>query len=170
MGEHIGKIAAGIFSVLVMFYMIISSLALKQEYTTQTYVDNAVQEFVDNARAAGKISDDAYEHMIFQLDQVVDCCRVEIELESKYCVLDDTGTAQTYLFTNTKDEILDYIYTETGENRDYALQIGDFLKVTVYNETPTFATRICRLVLPNYNPNNASIFFTYSGFVGNNIE
>lgn len=170
MEDALGRIIAGVFGVLVLFYLPIMALSIKQEHTSQTYVDNAVQEFVDNARAAGKISDDAYENMLYQIDKVVAGCKVEIEHQSKYAVADENGKVETYYFTNTKDEILDYIYTPSGENRDYAIQNGDFLKVTVYNEIPTFATRIYRIIMPNYNPNNTSIYFTYSGYVGNNIE
>lgn len=168
--QPIGMLLSGIFGVILSFFLILTSIAMRSEITTQSYVNNEVVKFVDNARATGKISDSAYESLCSGIDLAEPFCEITIEHQSRYSVMDDSGNSQIYYFVNTKDEILETIYTSTGDNEEYQMREGDFLQVTVRNTKPTLATRLCRLVMPLYNKNNISVYSNYSGFVGNHPE
>ncbi len=56
------------------------------------------------------------------------------------------------------------------DNQKYQMKNGDFIAVTVYNNSPTMGTRLYRMIMPLYNPSGKTIYATYSGFVGNNPE
>lgn len=166
----IGMLIGGIAGVLLLFFLPVMCITLKNENTTQSYINTQVVKFVDNARATGKISDDAYESLCSAIDQVQPFCEINIEHQTKYVVPDENNNPQINYMTNTKDDILSGIYTASGENSDYNMRKGDFLDVTVYNTKPTLATRIYRVIMPLYNRSGVSIYTTYSGYVGNNPE
>lgn len=170
MEDSLGRLIAGILSVLVMVYLPVMSIAQKQENTKQSFIDNAVVEFVDNARATGKITDDGYEELCSQIDTVEGGCRIELYHKERYEVMNPDGEIETYYAVNTKPEILDDIYTAIGNNKPYYMSHGDFLQVTVYNESPTIATRIVRLLLPRFMEHNTTLYTNYSGYVGNIAE
>ena len=56
MGDIVGKILVIIVGFSMMFYIPVMVLSLRQDTTTQAYVDNAVVEFVDDVRGSGKIT------------------------------------------------------------------------------------------------------------------
>lgn len=170
MEDSVGRIIAGVFGVLLLFYLPILCLSIKKDNTAQAYMDNAVVEFVDNARATGKITDESYEELCAKIDAAQPCCEIQIVHSVKYTVPTDDGGYETCYYDKQKDEILEDIYTKTGDNKPYYLRHGDFIQVKVKNTKPTLATKIYRLILPNYNPDNVTLFTCYSGYVGNNPE
>lgn len=170
MDDAFGRIVAIIFGAAILFYLPILCISLKMDNTTQAYVDNAVVEFVDNARATGIITDRAYEELCRKIDQVQPLCEVQIVHSSRYVTTDGEGGYDTFYFDYQKTDILDVIYTASGDNEPYNMKNGDFLQVIVYNRTPTLATKIYRFMMPLYNPSNVSIYTCYSGYVGNNPE
>lgn len=170
MEDSVGRIIAGVLGVLLLFYLPILCLSIKKDNTAQAYMDNAVVEFVDNARATGKITDEAYEDLCSKIDAAQPCCEIQIVHSVKYAVSDGAGGVEIYYYDKQKDEILEEIYTKKGENKPYYLRHGDFIQVKVRNKQPTLATKIYRLLLTNYNPDNVTLFTCYSGYVGNNPE
>lgn len=170
MEDSLGRLIAGVFGVLLLFFLPILCISLKKDNTSQAYIDNAVVEFVDNARATGQITDEAYEKMCSKIDAIQPFCDVQISHSSKYAVGDGNGGYEVCYFDYQKQDILDTIYTSSGENETYYLKNGDFLQVTVVNTQPTLATKLYRLILPRYNPNNVTLYTCYSGYVGNNPE
>ena len=63
MGEAFGRVVAIVFGILILLYIPLLIVGLKADNTSQAYIDNAVVEFVDNARATAKISPEAYERL-----------------------------------------------------------------------------------------------------------
>lgn len=166
----IGMLISGVAGVILLFFLPIMCISLTRENTTQAYINTQVVKFVDNARATGKITDTAYEELCSSIDQVQPFCNIAIEHQEKYVVPGNNDKPETCYFTNTKEEILSKIYTDTGENAEYNMRKGDFLDVTVYNTKPTLATRIYRLIMPMYNKSGVSVYTNYAGYVGNYPE
>ena len=76
MGDVLGKIFVGIFGCILMFIVPVLLIAQKQDTVSQSYIDNAVVEFVDNARAAGKITPQAYERLCDGVDMAHLLCEI----------------------------------------------------------------------------------------------
>ncbi len=170
MEDNFGRVIAGVIGVLFLFFLPVLNISLKSDNTSQAYIDNAVVEFVDNARATGQITDEAYEKMCSKIDLIQPFCDIQISHSSKYAVGDGHGGYEICYFAYQKSDILDTIYTQSGENKPYYLKHGDFLQVTVVNTQPTLATKLYRLIMPQYNPNNVTLYTCYSGYVGNKPE
>lgn len=169
MENALGRIIAIVCSVFVLFTLPLIIISLKMENMTQSYIDNAIVEFVDNSRSTAVITDFSYEKLCNQIDSVQSNCTISIKHSSKYVVADGTNI-ETLYYDYFKDDILRKIYTPSGLNDKYRMQNGDFISVTVYNNSPTLATQLYRLLLKKYNPSGKSIYATYSGYVGNNAN
>lgn len=169
MEDALGKILAIIAGVFVLFFLPLTIVALKMDNTSQAYIDDAVVEFVDNARSTAIITTNAYEELCNKINTVQSNCTVEITHSSKYVVLDGHDLVTQY-YDYQKGDILDVIYTGAGTNLKYEMKNGDFISVTVYNNSPTLATQLYRMIMPGYNKSGISIYTTYSGYVGNNAE
>lgn len=169
MSDAFGRIVAIIASVFVLFFLPMIIVTQKMDNTAQAYIDNAVVEFVDNARATGVVSPQSYEKMCREIDTIQSNCLIEIRHSSRQAVSDGTEIEIQY-YDYFKDDILAVMYPPAGANQKYKMKNGDFISVTVYNKTPTLGTRLYRMIMPLYNPSGVTIYSTYSGFVGNNPE
>lgn len=175
MGDILGKIFAAIFGCVVMFIVPVMIIAQKQDSIAQNYIDNAVVEFVDNAKTAGKITPQAYEKLCNGVDMAHMLCEIKITHSSAYTVPTDvldpaTGYYETATYRNDfiKEEILAVMYPDTGDNQDYRMKNGDYLKVEVINVTPTLGSRMVRMFTTK-NP-DVTLMATYGGYVGNNKQ
>ncbi len=175
MGDVLSRIACIVFGCLVMFIVPVMLIAQKQDTISQSYIDNAVVEFVDNARTSGKITPQAYEKLCNKIDSAQMRCEINIIHSSAYTVpteeIDpETGYYKTVTYRNDfiKSEILDVMYPDVGDNKDYSMKSGDYLKVEVHNAAPTFGTKMVRL----FTTKNADItlYTSYGGYVGNNEQ
>ncbi len=169
MEDAFGRIVAIIASVFVLFFLPMIIVTQKMDNTAQAYIDNAVVEFVDNARATGIVSAASYEKLCRSIDSIQSNCTVEIRHSSRLAV-SDGGDVEIQYYDYFKDDILSKIYVPSGDNQKYQMKNGDFIAVTVYNNSPTMGTRLYRMIMPLYNPSGKTIYATYSGFVGNNPE
>lgn len=170
MGESFGRVVAIVFGILVLFFLPLLILGLKADNIAQARIDNAIVEFVDNARATAKISPEAYESLCQKIDSIQPFCEIQITHSEPFAVADAEGNIIDGYYDTGKIDILDYIYPEVGEDRDYEMMLGDFLNVTVFNTKPTLGTKLYRLIMPYYAPNDCVLYSTYSGYVGNYIE
>ena len=175
MGDTLGRIFVAIFGCIILFIAPVMLTAQKQDTVSQSYIDNAVVEFVDNARAAGKITPEAYEKLCNQVDTAHMICEIRITHSSAYTVPTNfvdpaTGWRKTatYRYDYNKDEILNVIYPASGANRDYQMKNGDYLKVEVQNTTPTLGSKMFRLF--QNKSSDTTLFTSYGGYVGNNMQ
>lgn len=175
MGDVLGKIFVGIFGCILMFIVPVLLIAQKQDTVSQSYIDNAVVEFVDNARAAGKITPQAYERLCNGVDMAHLLCEIKITHSSAYTVPTNVIDPQTgYYVTETyredfiKEEILAVMYPDVGDNVDYQMKNGDYLKVEVQNISPTLGSRMLRMFTTKNH--DTTLFASYGGYVGNNKQ
>lgn len=176
MSDVLGRVFMAIFGCLLLFIMPVVLITQKQDVLAQTYIDNAVVEFVDNARAAGKITPRAYENMCSKIDAAHMLCDIRITHSAAYTVptaLNEDGLFDTevYRYDYIKQDILEKMYIENGETvttKDYPLKAGDYLKVEVKNISPTLGTRMRRIF--SNKGGDTTLFTTYGGYVGNNRQ
>jgi hypothetical protein len=167
MSDIIGKFTVIILGAVLLFYLPVMIYAVKMDNTSQSYIDNAVMEFVDDARASARITPEAYEEMLTKVYAAHSPCEVTIAHMSSYSVPNGTSILTTREYYS-KDEILQVMYPDTGDPTDYVMKKGDYLKVTVTNETPTLGGRLLSIIIPNYDWH--TLFTSYGGYVGNNIQ
>lgn len=175
MGDVLGKIFVALFGCILMFIVPVLLIAQKQDTVSQSYIDNAIVEFVDNARAAGKITPRAYEQLCDSIDQAHLLCEIRITHSSAYTVPTevinpDTGYYETATYRNdfVKEDITSVLYPDVGDNQDYQMKNGDYLKVEVQNISPTLGTRMFRIFTQKNS--DTTIFASYGGYVGNNKQ
>ena len=142
MYDILGRLASFLLSAVVLFIVPIMLIAVKQDDTKQTIIDDAVIEFVDNARASGQITAQAYQTLCTKVDSAQEACKIDITYDSaiSYSVPVDehgnrintdangnipssySGTVfyETISATEaySKADIIDRIYNETDSNGD----------------------------------------------------
>lgn len=169
MEDIVADILAILAGVLILFILPLSIVTLNMDNTAQGLIDNAVVEFTDNARTTAVITAESYEKLCRAVDSAEKNCFIKITHSSKYAYSD--GSDIDYLYYDyTKDDILNTIYTPTGDNQKYRMKNGDYLSVTVYSTKATLGTKIYRMVLPGFGSDTHTIHSVYSGMVGNNPE
>lgn len=175
MGDILSKIVGAVLGCIVLFIAPVMLIAQKQDSIAQNYINNAVVEFVDNAKTSGKITPEAYEELCYDIDMAHMLCEIKITHSSAYTVPTDvydsvTGYYETatYRYDYIKDDILAVMFPNTGANQDYKMKNGDYIKVEVVNSTPTFGTRMVRMF--NRSNPDVTLFTSYGGYVGNNVQ
>ncbi|ADL36403.1 hypothetical protein bpr_IV038 (plasmid) [Butyrivibrio proteoclasticus B316] len=175
MGDVLGKVFAAFLGCILMFIVPIMLIAQKQDTIRQSYIDNAVVEFVDNAKVAGKITPQAYEKLCYDIDTAHLLCEIKITHSSAYTVPTEvvdpaTGYHEvaTYRVDYTKEEILSVMYPSSGPDQDYRMKNGDYISVEVKNISPTLGTRLSRVF--QTKSSDITLFTSYGGYVGNNRQ
>ncbi len=82
MNDILGRLASFLLSAIVLFIVPIMLIAVKQDDTKQTIIDDAVVEFVDNARASGQITAQSYQRMCTKVDSAQEACKIDINYDS----------------------------------------------------------------------------------------
>lgn len=168
MSDILGKMTAVFIAILALIYIPILSLSLKMENTTRSMIETYVTQFVDNARATGKITPEEYESCYSKIALCQDFCTLEMTHSSRMYAAGEEEAVGYYSDFNTRD-ILDVMYNSEADEIPYEMRNGDYFTVTVKNAKPTLATRLYRLVFRR-SSSDTSIYVTYSGIVGNYIE
>ena len=163
MDDIFGRIVAGILAAFVLIFLPLTVVSLKNENTAQAYIQNEIVRFIDDARATGSISVEAYEDLCYTIDKLQPLCEIKIVHSESYEVTED-GYTDVYYYEYHTNEVLDSMYAD--EKGRYRMKQGDFIKISVHNTTPTLATRLYRVINFSYH-NDTTIFCTYSGYVGN---
>lgn len=158
MNDVLGRIAVIIMSSVLMFVAPVYIAANRMDQSAQTYMDNAVQEFVDGVRATGVIRPEAYEELAGVLDGINPCCEINVVLSVRQ-VVPDEGTTFSYYRKIYENELMDMMYPD---GVSIYLNAGDYIRVTVKTTQPTMAQRMFSAVNGSYVP----LYFTYGGQIG----
>lgn len=173
MGDIVGRIFVIMFGITLLFFAPVTILAIKQDTSSQTYINNTVVEFVDTARATGQITPFEYESFTKKVYAAHAPMNVNIIHNARYVIpVYEAGVITGYKYsdeTYSIDDILSKMYPESSGNEDYELKEGDYIKVVVYNESPTLGGRLMSVITPSYNPER-TLFASYGGYVGNNMQ
>jgi len=178
MADALGKITIFFLGAILLFIVPMTIIAVNQDKTKQTYIDDAAVEFVDNARAGGEISVQAYKTLTKRIDSAHSLCDIQIRYLSTYeypvPVYDATHTITGYTYERhtqeySKSDITGYMFPNGGsETRSFPLREGGYLSVEVRNVTPTLGGQMLGLFVPGYS--GKSLHTSYGGYVGNNKQ
>ncbi len=146
--EPISKIFAICLTILAIFITPVLICAQSHDNTLQSMVYSMTDDFVEQAREQGKITQDMYLDFVRNLDATNVLYDIEITHSHSNVVpvFDDTGdtvgTDTTDNITYT-DDILKSVYETDGV---YLMSKGDMLSVKVTNREPTLGQRLRQIV------------------------
>ncbi len=186
--DVVGRLFTFLFGTIFLFMVPLMIINLKVDEVRQVEIDDAVVEFVDNAKASGKITDMTYTELVTRIAAAYPKCEVGIIYEQSIVVPEAVGDgykAKRELYSYDRQHITDYIYYETddygnvitdinghkinrAELKDFPLQQGGYLTVTVKSKSSTPGNEMVRLFIPGYRGN--ALYTTYSGYVGNTLQ
>lgn len=176
--DIVGKVFSFIFAMVVMFMVPVINISSKLDQNIQTYANDAVEEFVDKARATGIITSASYEEMISRLDATgisydIHLTHTRSRIEPVFDETDgsiDFGNEYDGTEEYFNDDILSVLYPDIPVSgiTSYKMENGDFIKVVAVNSTPTIGSRALRMIFAGYDGKNIQI--TKSGYVGNESE
>lgn len=198
MSDVFGRIFTFLFGTVLLFMVPLTLIMIKQDDVKQALWDDAVVEFVDNARASGEITPTSYIELARKIDAAHQGCDLEITYEASRQTPDPvykteadgsrTLTGYTYkrsLEAYTKEDITNYMFYKTDsygrlildpagnkinnpEALDFPLKEGGYITVQVKNDKPTPGTQMLRMFIPRYE--GKALVSSYSGYVGNNKQ
>ncbi len=159
---------AALFTITVF---IVQSFYIKLDQNVQSYVDDAITDFVDDSCASGYISPSNYLEMTRRIGNTGNLYNLNLIHESKatmpYVDNDGNEVAGAYVASNNtfnKQEILDEMFPQgTTEYYNYALRNGDYIKVTLSLKEPTPAGKIFAFLS---GQEVKTISFSYGSYVG----
>ena len=174
------RIIATLLAIMVFIYVPLVFVVEKQEQTMETYAGDAVDEFVNKACATGIITPTSYEELVHRLDSTGVSYRIYLVHQEE--TIEPTvklengenksqiGSYEQYYLEKRNKEILDILFPDPPTTDDvyYRMEEGDFFKVVIENNSPTFARRWKQLFLTSMN-DTPSIMVSRSGYVGNHV-
>ena len=163
------------FGFFVCFAFITIVVTFKIDNDSQTYCDNAVHEFVDQTRATGYISPQAYLEMCEKMNNTGNLYDIKLVHQSTKLTpyVDAAGNEKKGEFAEIydayyKEEILSVLFpTNTSFYGSYPLKNGDYIKVSYSLKEPTLASKIIGLISTH---SIKTIYGSYGGYVGSTEE
>ena len=156
-------------------FVIIEMFFIKMDQNVQAYVDDAIEEFVDDSCNAGYISPSKYLLMAQRINNTGNIYTLTIQHDAKVAMPyvnasgeEVLGSYVSSVNTYNKEEILDEMFpmSET-ENHNYPLGNGDYLKVTLSLKAPSPAGRFIAFMTGR---EINTIRYSYGSYVGNSEE
>lgn len=164
MTDIIGKLFLIPIVCVLLYIMPALIITLKQDDVSQGMADKAVETFVDNAKATGKISPNEYLALCNDIDKTGLQCQIELNVSKKFTRPEGTGY-ETYSELYNKDEIVKEMFPPSGENKYYPLKQGDYIEVRVRNTAPSLGVKIANMLY--FHDIIPVVYSDYGGYVGN---
>lgn len=188
MNDIIGRLFVFLFGTIFLFMVPLMLVNLKVDQVRQVEIDDAVVEFVDNAKASGKITHIEYTRLVSRIVAAFPKCDVKITYEQSVITPNKTATGyvpKRTLYSYNRESITNFMYYETDEYgnlindasghpinrsqpREFPLRAGGYLTVTVTSRDVTPGTAMVRMFIPRYT--GSGLYTSYSGYVGNDYQ
>ncbi|WP_026667606.1 hypothetical protein [Butyrivibrio sp. AE2005] len=164
--------AIGLFLITVF---IVQVFYIKFDQNVQSYVDDAVTDFVNDSCASGYMSPESYLKMARKINNTGNLYTLSMIHEAKVVMpyVKESGKEVKGSFvvsnsTYNKEEILEEMFpVNTTDYYNYMLNNGDYVKVTLNLKEPTPAGRLFAFLS---GTELKTIEFSYGAYVGNREE
>jgi len=171
MSDTVMTVAAIFLAAILMFIFPLMSTADRSDDISQQVVATATEEFVDNIRSTGKITEDKYNSYVESIAATGNSFDVELEVQ----VLDDSASKKTTTAASSKVGE-NYYYTEyTSQIEDkiasdgvYRLKQGDIVSVSAENTNKTISQILKNFMYKVTGNNDYNIAAQSSGIVNVN--
>ena len=163
------------FGLLIITIFTVQIFYTKLDQNVQSYVDDAVTDFVNDSCASGYISPENYLEMTRRINNTGNLYNLSMIHEAKVVMpyVSESGEEKigSYVVSNNTynlQEILDEMFPTTDTSYyNYPLNNGDYIKVTLTLKAPTPAGRLFSMLS---GQEVKTILFSYGGYVGNMEE
>lgn len=163
MEENISRFVTAIIAIFILFIFPVYTAYEKKDDISYALAVRYTQDFVDNVRRKGYITQELYQDYAKSL--LATGNTYSIELEHEYVRYDGdyvdktvgTATRNTELFTN------DHILNILDNGQVYTMNVNDNFNVKIKNTNVTLATVIYNIVTVNTSSNNVRIYVDYGG-------
>ena len=164
-----------VFGLFISVFFITIIFTVKLDNDSQTYCDNAVHEFVDQSRATGYISPQAYLEMVNTMNNTGNLYDIEMVHRSTKMTpyVDAAGNEKKGAFVEIydayyKEEIVGELFPmNTSSYGAYPLKNGDYIKVSYSLKEPTLAAKMISMISTH---SLKTIYGSYGGYVGSTEE
>lgn len=174
--EAPGKVIAIILMILVLFLAPLAYFTQRQDTLMQNYVYSITKEFVNEIQQTGKITKEAYDDFILELDASGNVYDVQLIHSHKtitpkyqYTTVDNviTDDVTEYFSETYTDAILSSIYEEIDET--YYLTKGDYITIKVTNKNKTLGTKLLQIT-SMHSIDTAQLMAVYGGEIQDEID
>jgi len=146
MGDTLITIIAIFLAAILMFIFPLMSLTERSDDISQTVVQTATAEFVDKISVAGAIKPADYETYVQTIGATGNVYEVEIEIQhldenpgKSHVATSEDLIGENVRYSTFTSEILDHIYDDPTNTKNYTLKKGDNVIVTAKNTNRTMA-------------------------------
>ncbi len=150
MSDSLITIVAIFLAAILMFVFPLLSIAERSDDIAELTVQTAVTDFVDTARATGKITMDNYSKMIGKIEATGNTYDVEMEVKvldenvgKKSAWTNGTVIGENVYYSVYTSQIMNYISSMTDDGDGvYTMKEGDIFSVTAKNNNKTLSQTI----------------------------
>lgn len=148
MEDSLITIIAIVLAAILMFIFPLMGVAGQGDVISQSAVQTATIEFVDNSRITGKITWSNYNKLVNTIDATGNTFDIELEIKvldenvgKKSAWANGTVIGENVYYSVYTTQILDQM-AKDGDSGEYKMKEGDILSVTVKNTNITLAQSI----------------------------
>lgn len=150
MSDSLITIVAIFLAAILMFVFPLMSIAERSDDIAELTAQTAVSEFVDTARASGKITIDDYSRMVSSLEATGNTFDIEIEVKvldenvgKKSAWTNGTVIGENIYYSVYTSQIMNYLSDTAGSDAGtYLMKEGDIISVSAKNNNQTLAQTI----------------------------
>ncbi len=161
----------GIFFIAFATVMIFSA---KIDQNVQSYVSDAVNEFVDDCCTSGYIAPQKYMRMMSKIGSTGNLYDVDLYYQSRIAMplVEESGDVVEGAYVDSyqlynKEEVLSEMFPNSTAYVNYPMKNGDYIKVSVSLKEPTYAGKLLMFVTKT---ETKTIAYSYGSYVGNNED
>lgn len=161
MSNKLSQAIAFLMFVGVIIFML-ANIVIDAQDDADSYVSDEVVKFVDECRTTGKIDADEYAAFARKIYKLGDY-KIKIEHSGKRAYA-DAGETRVDYYSRYTDEILAYMYPDTGEDKNYPLNKDDRITINVEKNGGGMASAFIRMV--TLRGDEGTVISNYGGIVG----
>lgn len=173
MDDVLGRSFSYMLLIFGFFFLVPLLLFANADISNRSYVGQALNEFVGEARESGEITQEGYQRLMNKLIATGEGYQISAEHRSKVTVYDGTEYQSSYRSYNYNDILS--VMEGYGEDMEpgtaddtgkgsYPMKRGDYFTVTVKSNGPTLGSRFLAAILPGHQ--GLKLVCTSGGIVG----
>lgn len=148
-GETLIIVIVIVLGAIILFVFPLMTMADRNDDITQSVVDTAVSEFVNDVRTTGILTMDKYSKLVEELSATGNVYNVEMQLgvldenpNIKIAQVERTKIGENVYYTMYTSQILDMLNPSSGVTQAVALKEGDFFYTKATIDSTTIADQL----------------------------
>lgn len=139
--EIMGRMLSNLKIAFVVFIIIPLLMSLGLDFYICTRTSNAGREFIDSARAQGKITEENLNEFYREVYRL-GAMEITIDYEQLVSYPEGSGVSTSDYIGMSNDDLVDKVY----EDHEFIMDHGDMLHLTIRQRMPGMASRFIELL------------------------